>query len=133
MTNNRRRFAGFSPAIEGSGLVAHLEGGDEGGLRNLHLAELAHPLLALFLLVQQLALAADVAAVALGEHVLAHGLHGLPRDDAAADRRLDRDLEELARDQVLEPLAERAAAALRLAAVHHERKRIHRLATHQDG
>jgi hypothetical protein len=46
-------------------------GGDEGFLRDLDLAELAHPLLALFLLVEQLALAADVAAVAFGGHVLA--------------------------------------------------------------
>src|SRR3984893_14328914 len=85
--------------------VAHLEGGDEGGLRDLDLAELAHPLFALLLLVEELPLAGHVAAAAFGEHVLAQGLAGLARDDTAADRRLDRDGEELARDQVLQSLA----------------------------
>jgi hypothetical protein len=51
--------------------VAHFEGGDEGGLRDLDLAELAHPLFALLLLVEELAFAGHVAAVAFGEHVLA--------------------------------------------------------------
>ena len=51
-------------------------------VRNLHGAEVAHLLLALLLLFEQLLLAGDVAAVALGEHVLAHGLHRLARDDA---------------------------------------------------
>jgi hypothetical protein len=49
----------------------HLQRGDEGFLRDLDLAELPHLLLAFLLLVQQLALARDVAAVALGGHVLA--------------------------------------------------------------
>ena len=48
--------------------------------------------------------ARDVAAVALGQHVLAHGFHRLAGDDLAADGRLDRDLELLARDDLLEPL-----------------------------
>jgi len=76
--------------------VAHLEGGDEGGLRDFDLAELAHPLFALLLLFEELAFAGHVAAIAFGQHVLAQGLDGLARDDAAADRRLDRYREELA-------------------------------------
>src|SRR5580704_18298984 len=51
--------------------AVHLEGGDEGRLRDLDVADLAHPLLALLLLLEKLLLAADVAAVALGQHVLA--------------------------------------------------------------
>jgi hypothetical protein len=47
-------------------VLVHLEGGDEGFLRDFDLAELPHLLLAFLLLVQKLALAADVAAVALG-------------------------------------------------------------------
>ena len=47
----------------------------------------------------------DVAAVALGEHVLAQRADGLARDDAPADRRLDRDLEQVRRDQLLQLLA----------------------------
>ena len=39
--------------------------------------------------------ARDVAAVALGEHVLAQGLDGLARDDVGADRRLHRHVEHL--------------------------------------
>ena len=50
------------------------------------------------LLLEQLALAADVAAVAFGQHVLAHRLHRLPRDDLGPDRRLDDHLEQLPRD-----------------------------------
>src|SRR5690349_16515419 len=108
--------------------VAHFEGGDEGGLRDLDLAELAHPLLALLLLVEELPFAGHVAAVAFGEDVLAQGLDRFARDDAAADRRLDRDGEELARDQVLQPLAQGAPAPLGLAAMDDDRQRIDRLA-----
>ncbi len=53
-----------------------------------------------FFCLSRASLARDVAAVALGRHVLAQRLDGLSRDDLAAERRLDRDLEELARDQV---------------------------------
>src|SRR5208282_3229386 len=114
-------------------LVPHLERREEGGLRDLDLAELAHALLALLLLVQELALARDVAAVALGGHVLAQGRDGLARDDAPPDRRLDRDLEELPRDELLEALAEQAAALLGAAPVHDDGERVHGLAVHQDG
>ena len=51
-------------------LGVHLKRGQEGGLRDFHLAELPHPLLALFLLFQQLSLPADVAAVALRGDIL---------------------------------------------------------------
>src|SRR5215470_7320018 len=76
-------------------LLVEIEHGEEGLLRNLDRADLLHPLLALLLLLEQLALAGDVTAVALGEHVLALRLHGFARDHARADRRLDRDIEEL--------------------------------------
>src|SRR5947209_11799897 len=81
--------------------VVHLERGDEGRLRDLDVADLAHPLLALLLLLEKLLLAADVAAVALGQHVLAQRADRLARNHPAADRRLDGDLEELAWDQLL--------------------------------
>src|SRR5258707_1488989 len=87
--------------------VAHLERREEGRLRDLDLAELAHALAPLLLLVEELALARDIAAVALGEDVLAEGLHRLAGDDAAADRGLDCDLEELARNEALQALAQR--------------------------
>ena len=86
-------------------------------MRDLDLAELAHPLLAFLLLLQKLPFASDVTAIALGEHVLAHRLDRLAGDDTAADRGLDRDLEELARDQVLELDAERPAAGFGMASM----------------
>ena len=51
----------------------HLQHGQKRLLRNLHRADLLHPLLPLFLLLEELALAGDVAAVALGQHVLPEG------------------------------------------------------------
>src|SRR5690606_40376437 len=75
------------------------KGRDEGLLRDLDPPDGLHPLLAFLLLLQQLALAGDVTAVALREDVLANGADVLPRDDARPDRRLDRHLELLARDQ----------------------------------
>src|SRR5690606_39799267 len=54
---------------------------DEGLLRDVHPPDGLHPLLALLLPLQQLPLTRDVAAVALGEDVLADGADVLPRDD----------------------------------------------------
>src|SRR5690625_6519968 len=83
-----------SPREPGS-LLRFLAGGSIGGergderlLRHVHPADGLHPLLPLLLLLQQLALARDVAAVALGEHVLADRTHCLPGDDPGADGRL---------------------------------------------
>src|SRR4029077_11767220 len=66
------------------------------------------------------------------EDVLAIGLDRLARDDAAADRRLDGDLEELARNELLQPLAQRPPALLGIAAVDDEGERVDRLAVDQD-
>src|SRR5665213_1098019 len=73
----------------------HLQRRDEGLLRDIHLAELAHLLLALFLLVEELALAGGVAAVAFGGDVLAQGADGFAGDDLAADGGLDGDDEKV--------------------------------------
>ena len=70
--------------------------------RDLHRSQAPHLLFALFLLLQQLLFPGDVAAVALGQHVLAHGADGLAGDDLAADGGLDGHLEELAGDVVLQ-------------------------------
>src|SRR6059036_829960 len=91
-------------------LRIHLEDGEERLLRDLDAADPLHALLAFLLLLEQLALARDVAAVALGEDVLAHRLDRLARDDAAADRRLDRDLEHLPRDQLAHLRGEQPSA-----------------------
>ena len=52
----------------------HLQCRDERLLRNVDLAELPHALFAFLLLVEQLAFARGVAAVALGGNVLAEAI-----------------------------------------------------------
>src|SRR6476660_4710300 len=73
---------------------------EKGLLRDLDAADALHPLLAFLLLLEQLALPRNVAAVTLREHVLPQRLDRLTRDDPAADRGLDRDLEHLPRNQL---------------------------------
>src|SRR5215203_4715109 len=112
--------------------VAHAEDREEGLLRNLHRPHPLHPLLPFLLLLEQLALAADVATVALRQDVLAHGADGLARHDVAPDRRLDGHLEHLARDQLLQLVGELAARRLRPIPVDDEAQRVDGLAVHQD-
>src|SRR5258708_18607099 len=71
-------------------------------LRDLHIADALHSGFARLLLLQQLALARDVAAVALGDDVLAEGGHRLAGHDLAPARGLDGILELLSRDQRLD-------------------------------
>ena len=85
-----------------------------------------------FCCLEQLALAGDVTAVALGRDVLALGLHGLAGDDLGADRRLDRHVEQLARDQLLQPFDHLLAVGVGLVAVHDRAERVDRLAVQQD-
>src|SRR5665213_389185 len=73
----------------------HLQRRDERLLRDIDLAELAHLLLALLLLVEELALAGGVAAVAFGGDVLARGADRLAGDDLAAQGGLDGDDEKV--------------------------------------
>ena len=89
--------------------LIQLKHSHEGGLGHFDIADLAHALLALLLLLQQLALTGDVSSVALGKHVLAHGLYGLSGDNLGPDGGLDRYLKLLARDELLELLADTTA------------------------
>src|SRR4051812_45785712 len=113
-------------------LAVEREHGQERLLRHLDRADDLHALLALLLLLEQLALARDVAAVALREHVLALGLDGLAGDDAGADRGLDRHVEELARDDAAQAVDEPLPRSVRAVAVHDEAERIDRIAVEQD-
>src|SRR3546814_12896490 len=61
------RFANPESPIPAS--LVLLQHGEEGLLRDLHAADLLHPLLAFLLLLQQLLLARSVATIALGQHV----------------------------------------------------------------
>src|SRR5579884_2452687 len=65
--------------------ACHLQHRQERLLRDFHAAHALHPTLAFLLLLQQLALARDVAAVALRQHVLAHRRDVLARDHLRPD------------------------------------------------
>src|SRR4029079_12478445 len=82
-----------------------LEHREEGLLGDLHVAHHLHTLLAFLLFLQELALARDVTAIALGGDVLAEGVDRRAGDDVAADGALDGDLEVLPRDGLGQPLA----------------------------
>ena len=82
----------------------------ESFLRHFDAADRLHALLSFLLLFEKLALSRYVTAVARGEHVFSHGTHVLSRDDLIADSRLDRNLEHLLRNDLLELLRELAAA-----------------------
>src|SRR3954467_551938 len=112
--------------------LVQVEHGQKCLLRDLDTAHGLHALLALLLLLEQLALARDVAAVALREHVLAAGFHRLARDDARADRGLDRDVENLARDLLAQLLDQALAALVRELAMDDQRQGVHRLAADED-
>src|SRR4051794_18232147 len=113
-------------------LFPELEYGQKRLLGYLDPAHLLHPLLAAFLLLEQLALARDIAAVALGNDVLAVGLDRLPRHDPRPDRGLDRDVVLLAGDLLAQLLDQRAARRLGLGPVNQHRQRVDRLAGEQD-
>src|SRR3954451_24224208 len=85
-------------------IAVHLQHRQERLLRDLDRADLLHPLLALLLLLEELLLAADVAAVELRRHVLAHRLDRLAGDHVRADRRLDGNVELLPRDRLAQAL-----------------------------
>src|SRR6056297_31532 len=81
-------------------------------LRNLNVADVLHPALARLLLLEQLALARNVATVALCGHVLAIGLDRRTGNDVGPHRGLDGDIEHLTRNQFAHPLGQVPALAL---------------------
>src|SRR5688500_16934899 len=108
--------------------VPDLEYSEERLLGDLDAADLLHPLLPLLLLLEEFALARDVAAVALRRDVLAHGLDGFAGDDAVADRRLDGDLELLPRDELAQLLGHLPTPYVRFVGVDDDAERIDRIA-----
>src|SRR6266446_9202923 len=119
----RRQIASRAPSALPAPLP-DVEHGEERLLRHLDGTDLLHPLLPLLLVLEQLALARDVAAVALREHVLAARLHGLTRDYARSDRRLDRHIEHLARNLLAQLLDEQLATLVREVAMNDQRQRV---------
>ncbi len=114
------------------GGAGYFEDGEEGFLGDVDAADALHALFAFLLLFEELALAGDVAAVALGEDVFADGADGLAGDDAAADRGLNGNFEHLARNQFAKAAHQIAAAFVGLIAVADDGERVHRLAAHQN-
>src|SRR5688572_7555523 len=108
-----------------------LQDGQEGLLRNLHRTDLLHPLLSFLLLLEELSLAADVAAIALREHILPQGLDRRSRDHLLPDRRLNDDLEELARNQLLQLVGDLPPPVVRLVLVDDDGEGIDRVAVDQ--
>src|SRR5216684_4551640 len=88
------------------GALVKLEHRHECFLRDLDRTHPLHPSLSFFLLLEQLALAGDVAPVALGQDILAHRRYRLARDHLTADGRLDRHFVQLAGNDRLERLAQ---------------------------
>src|SRR6267143_2868158 len=111
--------------------LVNLEHRQEGFLRDLDRAHLFHALLSFLLFLQELALAGDVAPVALGGHVLAQRPDGLARDDLGTDRRLDHYFEQLPRNELAQFLGDLAPPLVRLVAVDYHAERVHRLAVEQ--
>src|SRR6266550_1540225 len=72
--------------------LVNLQDRQERLLRDLDRPHLLHPFLSLLLLLEQLALARDVAAVALGGHVLTQRADGLAGDHFGPDRETVRPL-----------------------------------------
>src|SRR6266566_2918143 len=109
----------------------NLEDGEKRFLRNVHLADTLHALLAFFLFFEQLAFAGDVAAVALGENVFTDRRNRFARNHTAADGGLNRHFKQLPRNQFSQAGHEFAAALIGMFVVANQRKRIHRFASDQ--
>src|SRR5688572_23121762 len=115
-----------------AGLFVHAQHGQEGLLGNVHAAHTFHPLLPLLLPVQELAFAADVAAVTLGGDVLPQRLHSLPGDHPRADGGLDGHLEHLPGDHLPHLLDQRLAPGVGGVPVDDQRQGVYGVAVHED-
>src|SRR5882762_5277899 len=109
----------------------YFQDGEEGFLRDIHLAYALHALFAFFLFFEELAFAGDVAAVALGQNVFADGCYRFAGDYAAANCGLNGHLKHLPRNQFSQPRDQVAAALVGLFAMANHGQRVHRLAAHQ--
>ena len=113
-------------------LSVKLQNGEECLLGHLYPTDLLHALLALLLLLEELALTADIAAVALRSHILADGLNSLPRDDFRAYSSLYGDVKLLPRDELLEFLTHAAPELHRVVGMSKSGKGIDTLPIKQD-
>src|SRR5713101_3084674 len=113
------------------GALVKLQHRHERFLRDLDRTHPLHPSLSFFLLLEQLALAGDVAPVALRQDVFANRRYGLARDHLTADGRLDRHFVQLAGDDRVQLLDQLPALDLSLATVGDQRQGVDRVAGDQ--
>src|SRR5271154_4983412 len=113
-------------------VLADLQHCQESFLGDVDAADAFHAAFAFFLLLQQFAFAADVAAVALGYNVLANGVDGFASDDLGADRGLNCYFKHLPGNQLSHFRNEGLAAFVGEVAMHDDGERVDRLAGDQD-
>ena len=112
--------------------VVNLQNGHECFLGHIDVSDALHALLAFFLLFKKLALAADVATVALGQNILALRLDGFAGKDSTTNGSLDGHLEHLSRNDVFELLREDFSALVCLVLVNDEGKGVDGFTGKQD-
>src|ERR1051325_8826 len=111
---------------------ADFEDGEEGFLGDVDATDALHALLAFLLLLEEFAFAGDVAAVALGEDVFAHGVDRFASDDLGADRGLNGDFEHLAGDQFAHLRDKRFATFVGEVAMHDDGEGVDGIAGNED-
>ena len=100
--------------------------------RDFYSADLAHAFFTLFLFFEEFFLAGDIAAIALGEHVLSDRFHRLAGNDLPADRRLNGDLKELSGNGVFQVFGEHSATLIGMILVHDRGERIAHIPVEKD-
>ena len=113
-------------------IVVQLENCHECFLRHFNRAEVTHSLFALFLLFQQFLLTGNIAAVALGKHVLTQSLDGFTGDDLAADCRLNGDLKLGTGDIVLQLFADLTGTRVGIFRKEDETQSVHNVTVEQN-
>ena len=119
-----------NPPFRGS--LAGVEYRHERFLRDIDGCYFFHPCLTPFLLFEQFAFSADIAAVAFGGDVFADRLDRFSGDDLAADRGLEGYLKQVAVDFFFEFLEQVSATELRFRTMHDHRECIDFRAVDED-
>ncbi|CSF95185.1 Uncharacterised protein [Shigella sonnei] len=101
-----------------------MQNGEERFLRQLDVTDLLHAFLTFFLLLQQLFLTADIAAITFSQYVFTQLFHGGSRNNVRTNRCLNGDIKLLAWDQIFHLLHQLATAVLRIITVGDQRQRI---------
>ena len=101
-------------------------------MRHLDRSDLFHALFTFFLSVKQLAFTGNIAAIALGDHVLAQRFNCLTRNNVGPNGRLNGDVKHLARDDFAHFGHHGPAPVLGLRAVHNDGQGINLFTVEQN-